>query len=97
VDSRKYKLSESVRSTHNQDGAIVLDVRQGQIFNLNYVGSRILEALKNRSYFCDSEITDRISREFGISREVAEADVREFLGELAARHLIEEQSPTSPA
>ena len=26
-----YRVSDTVRSTHNRDGAIVLDVRQGQI------------------------------------------------------------------
>jgi hypothetical protein len=44
-----YRVSDSVRSTHGQDGAIVLDIRQGQMFNLNFVGSRILELLKEGS------------------------------------------------
>jgi hypothetical protein len=75
-----YRVSDTVRSTHNRDGAIVLDVRQGQMFNLNFVGSRILELLKSGS--TESAIVDEISREFGISRELAENDVREFLQNL---------------
>src|ERR1700678_1994968 len=67
-----YRLSNTVRSTHNQDGAIVLDVRQGQMFNVNIVGSRILELLKNAS--TESVIIDRISREFGVSHDLAEND-----------------------
>jgi hypothetical protein len=86
-----YKVSDMVRSTHNQDGAIVLDLRQGQMFNLNFVGSRILELLKSGS--AESAIVDEISREFGISRDLAENDVREFLQNLKKCHLVEEREP----
>ena len=33
------KLSAQLRSTHNQDGAIVLDILHGEMFRLNFVGS----------------------------------------------------------
>ena len=84
-----YRVSDTVRSTHNQDGAIVLDVRQGQMFNLNFVGSRILELLKRGS--TESEIVDEIGREFGVGRELAENDVREFLRNLKKCQLVEEE------
>jgi hypothetical protein len=87
-----YRVSNTVRTTHNQDGAIVLDVRQGQMFNLNFVGSRILELLKNGS--TESVITDQISTEFGVGRELAEKDVREFLHSLKKYHLVEERDST---
>src|SRR5712691_8274913 len=48
-----YRVSDGVRSTHGQDGAIVLDVQQGHMFNLNPVGSRILELLENGSAEAD--------------------------------------------
>src|SRR5580658_170707 len=83
-----YRVSDTVRSTHNQDGAIVLDVRQGQMFNLNFVGSRILELLKSGSP--ESVIVDEIGREFGVGRELAENDVREFLRNLKKYQLVEE-------
>ena len=83
-----YRLSDTMRSTHNQDGAIVLDVRQGQMFNLNFVGSRILELLKSGS--TESEIVEEIGREFGVGQELAESDVREFLQNLKKYHLVEE-------
>jgi hypothetical protein len=86
-----YRVSNTVRSTHNQDGAIVLDIRQGQMFNLNFVGSRILELLK--SGFAESAIVDEISREFDVSRDLAENDVREFLQLLKRCHLVEEHEP----
>ncbi len=86
-----YRVSNTVRSTHNQDGAIVLDVRQGQMFNLNFVGSRILELLK--SGYTESGIVDEIGQEFGVSRDLAENDVREFLQTLKKCHLVEEHEP----
>ena len=86
-----YTLSETVRSTHNQDGAIVLDVRQGQMFSLNFVGSRILELLKSGT--TESKIVDEIVREFGVGRDLAENDVREFLQNLKKCRLVEEHEP----
>ena len=86
-----YRLSNTVRSTHNQDGAIVLDIRQGQIFNLNFVGSRIVELLKAGS--TESAIVDQISREFRVTQDLAENDVRDFLQNLKKCHLVEEHQP----
>lgn len=84
-----YRVSNTVRSTHNQDGAIVLDVREGQMFNLNFVGSRILELLKNGTG--ESGIADQICREFGVGRELAERDMCKFLQNMKKYHLVEEQ------
>ena len=82
-----YRVSESVRSTHGPDGAIVLDIRQGQMFNLNFVGSRILELLKSGA--TESAIVDEISQKFEVSREVAESDVREFVEVLKKHDVLE--------
>jgi hypothetical protein len=87
-----YRVSDTVCSTHNQDGAVVLDVRQGQMFNLNFAGSRILELLKNGS--TESAIVDQISHEFSVARQLAENDVREFIQTLKECHLIEEREPS---
>jgi len=86
-----YRVSNTVRTTHNQDGAIVLDVRQGQMFNVNFVGSRILELLKSGS--TEASIVDEISQEFDVTRDLAENDVREFLQNLKKCHLVEEHEP----
>jgi hypothetical protein len=87
-----YRVSETVRSTHNQDGAILLDVRQGQMFNVNLVGSRIFELLKNG--YTQAGIVDVIGREFGVGRDIAETDVREFIQILKGFHLVEEHEPS---
>jgi hypothetical protein len=86
-----YRVSETVRSTHNQDGAILLDVRRGQMFNVNVVGSRIVELLNNR--YTESGIVAVIGREFGIDRDLAANDVREFIQTLKGFQLVEEHEP----
>ena len=86
-----HRVSDSIRSTHGQDGAIVLDIRQGQMFNLNLVGSRILELVECGS--SEEQIADAISREFSANIETVRKDVAEFLGELKANKLLD----TTPA
>lgn len=81
-----YRVSEGVRSRHGQDGAIVLDVRQGQMFDLNRVGSRILELLESGSK--EPDIVNLISHEFKVCRDVVESDVREFVEALRKHKLL---------
>jgi hypothetical protein len=83
-----YRVSEGVRSTHGQDGAIVLDIQQGQMFNLNLVGSRILELLETGA--TESAIVAEISQKFQVSRDIAEGDVREFIESLQQHHLLKD-------
>jgi hypothetical protein len=83
-----HKISDAVRSTHGPDGGTILDIRRDQIFNLNFVGSTIVEFLK--SGLSELEIVDRVSHDFAISRDIAEADVREFIQVLRQLRLVEE-------
>jgi hypothetical protein len=87
------KLSEHVRSTHSQDGAIALDILHGQMFRLNVVGSRILELLKQG--MTEAQIADAISRDSGAPLEIVATDLRDFLDHLERNHLIEIRQATS--
>lgn len=90
------KISPQLRSTHNQDGAVVLDILHGRMFRLNLVGSRMLELLKLGRE--ESQIADELSREFGADRETVRADLKEFLAHLERHHLLERrQTETHPA
>jgi hypothetical protein len=86
-DLGKYRISEAVRSMQSQDGAVLLDVREGRMFSVNRVGSRVLEAMK--SCASESEIAEMISEEFEVCRATAEKDVREFLAMLAQHKLVQ--------
>ena len=83
-----FRVSDTVRSTHNQDGAVVLDIQLGEMFNLNPVGSRILELLKSGS--TESVVIDQISREFQADRTVVEHDVKEFIASLHEHRILVE-------
>ena len=87
------KLSEHVRSTHSQDGAVVLDILHGQMFRLNVVGSRMLELLKQG--MTEAQIADAISRDSGAPLEIVATDLREFLNHLERNHLLEIRQTTS--
>lgn len=82
------RVCDTVRNTHGPDGGTILDIRRDQIFNLNFVGSTIVEFLK--SGLSELEIVDRVSHDFGISRDIADADVREFIQVLRQLRLVEE-------
>jgi Coenzyme PQQ synthesis protein D (PqqD) len=68
----------------------VLDIHQGQMFNLNPVGSRILELLESGS--AEAYIVEAISREFNVNRELVQNDVREFIESLKKHKLVAERS-----
>jgi hypothetical protein len=80
------RVAENVRSTHNQDGGIVLDILHGQMFRLNFVGSRILQLLNQGC--AEPEIAAQLARDFGVERAKAETDVREFVDTLEKHHLL---------
>lgn len=81
-----YRISNGVRSTHGQDGAVVLDIEQGQIFNLNLVGSKILELLESGS--AETDIVRTISKEFNADQAMVASDVREFIESLKQHKLV---------
>jgi len=56
------------------------------MFRLNFVGSKILELLRQGR--TESEIAQELVVEFGIDRTAAEADVREFVATLKKNLLI---------
>ena len=88
------KISEHIRTTITQDGAVLMNIKGGSMLTLNPSGSIIWQQLSDgRS---PEQITSHLASEFGISREQASADVNEFLEQLEAQHLIESaESPGS--
>ena len=68
------------------DGAIVLDIDHGQMFRLNPVGALILESLGKGC--AETEIAQKIGRQYNISEERASADIRAFLESLEEHKLV---------
>jgi hypothetical protein len=84
--SKMYRVSETVRTTHGKDGAIMLDIQQGQILHLNRMGSLIFMRLEQNE--SESQIIDEIIREFPIEPELFHQDLTDFLQALERRGLI---------
>jgi hypothetical protein len=81
-----YRVSEGVRSTHGQDGAIVLAIHTGQVLRLNTTGSLILQQLQHGE--TESEIVEAISQRFRMSSAEVQEDVCIFLESLEQHGLI---------
>jgi len=79
-------ISQYVRFSDDQDGAVLLDLAGGIIYGLNPVGSRILALLSQG--LDENQIKSEISREFSVDIEMVCSDVDEFLAQLLARNLI---------
>ena len=86
-----FRISKDVRCTQRQDGSILLDVHHGQMFCLNLVGSKILELLE-RGYD-ETRIAEEISNAYGVARDIASGDVREFLDALNRHHILQPLRP----
>lgn len=82
-----FRVSDSIRHTQTLDGGVLLDVHHGQIFSLNIVGARILELMQKG--YDESRIADQISQIYGVSSELARADVTEFIESLHKNRIIE--------
>jgi Coenzyme PQQ synthesis protein D (PqqD) len=82
-----FRVSDAIRSTVTVDGAILLDIRHGQILGLNRMGSAIFQMLK-----CGLEppqIAAAISREFGTNVAAVQADVLEFIENLQKHDVLD--------
>jgi hypothetical protein len=82
-----FRISSDVRSTQTQDGSILLDVHHGQMFSLNLVGSKIIELLQRG--FDETRIAAEISDIYGVAKDIATRDVREFVESLHRHHLLQ--------
>lgn len=81
------RLSDSVRTTHTGDGAVVLDINRGRMFTFNSTGSRILQLLNTGVE--EKEIAPTLVQEFSADPRIADADVGEFLALLRQHALVE--------
>jgi hypothetical protein len=81
------RISDAIRSSSTADGAILLDVRHGQILGLNRMGSTIFRMLE-RGLDAD-QISSEISSEFRVKIEEVHADVLEFIESLRERDVLQ--------
>jgi hypothetical protein len=85
-----FRASNQIRTSYEQDGAVVLDVLRGQIFGVNPVGSKILQLLESGRD--EPSIVSEISHDFGIGEDIVRKDLKEFVGVLIKRGFLEPAS-----
>jgi hypothetical protein len=79
-------IAPGVKETASADGAVLLDIAQGICFSLNPVGLKIWDMLKQ--HYPIEQIADSLEQEFHAPRTELMADIRDFVAELEAKHLI---------
>lgn len=93
--NRSIQLAQNVRDTINQDGAVLLDIKQGVCFSVNPVGARIWQMLKDRCPV--DQIATTLESEFEVPRSQIETDIRDFLKSLRERKLIQYEGEVGPS
>jgi hypothetical protein len=86
--------SEPVRAIANQDGAVLLDIRQGLRVTINPLGAVIWRQLAHGHK--PIEIAQDLARSCDIAVEQAWADVREFLDQLIQQQFLMQRDNTQP-
>lgn len=70
------------------DETVILHLKSGVYFGLDATGTRIWALVKEG--VAPAAISARLTEEFDVTAEVAEADVRRFLGDLKANNILVE-------
>ena len=85
------RVSEKVRAMFNPDGAVLMDIQGGQMFNLNVVGAIIWRRIVDGH--STEQIAQHLAAEFSIPYEQAFTDVRELVQQLEAQQLVLTSAP----
>lgn len=85
-DHRSLSIAPEVGASVHQDGLALLHIPTGRVFVCNRIGSRIWQGLV-RGLSIDA-ISEEISRECGVTRELVERHTSSFLTELEHRGLV---------
>ena len=72
-----FEISNAIRSTCTEDGAVILDIHHGRILGLNRMGSRIFEMLQRG--LDQNQIAGEISKDCGVDVDYARTDVVDFI------------------
>ena len=92
-----WTLSPHVRSTHSDDGAVLLDIKGGMCYSLNVVAARAWSALEsNKSGMRLEKIVQVLQPQFSVSVQELESDVAEYLRKLEIIGLVHSNGHVQP-
>jgi hypothetical protein len=87
------QLPPRLRHTRNADGGVVLDIDRGKMFSTNATGAVLFELLSVG--LGDNAIIAEFAKRFGVSTEVAAADLNRFRESLR-QHALSFPPPVVP-
>jgi hypothetical protein len=80
-------LRNNIRRVSSTDGGIVLDLARGTMFSLNPLGSQVLDLLERGDSL--HYIAEQISVQSGVSLDLVQADIQEFLKALQVHGVLD--------
>ncbi len=87
------QIAPSVRSVFSQDGAVVMEIKQGMMYTSNPVGGRIFELLSQGH--SPDQVVGMISNECNVEQEMVRHDLETFLEQLRSYGLITQDAATA--
>lgn len=81
------KPADHVRANLTDDGLVVLDIKQGQIFTANVIAARIWQGILVDGH-SRNDVVDSIAKECNTPPDVVSNDVDEFIARLQQQQLI---------
>lgn len=82
------RLSSHVRAVNSPDGGALLDLKRGKMFQVNGIGSIVLELSAQGN--SEEAIALEISERCGIEVKTASADIRDFVASLKKSALLQD-------
>lgn len=84
---RRIRARDSIRSSIDSDGAVLMDLEEGVYFSVNSVGAMIWKELVAGTQ--PARIQESIAHRYGITPEAAENDFESFLKTLKQKGLVD--------
>ncbi len=84
-----WQISSDAVANQVGDETVILHLGNGTYFGLDTIGTSLWDGLKAGK--TPSEVCDQITKEYDVDRATVEADMREFLAELAKNDLVTKQ------
>jgi len=89
LEWRSFGVSADVHASAHDGGVALLKISTGRVFLCNQTGAQVWRAL--HAGVSPDAVCDEFSRDYGISRQLAEQHVSEFLVEMESLGIIKAQ------
>lgn len=90
---KRYMVNPDILCEKEIDGMLLFDPHSGEVKILNETGAFVYELFQHGSDF--ETVLAKLTEEFDIEKNSAEADLRELVCQLESSRLIHEQQETS--